>query len=432
MSYLKDSTKFSQLSIPGTHDTMTAGYGGIVRPYVETQSRGLMTQLNAGVRFIDIRARVVEGKSFSIHHGAYYLGVMFGDVLNILQDFLRKNPGEVIFMRLKQEYSSESDEVFNKVLSSYLKKSYPFYYNYSSNSNPTLGNMRGKIVILRNFKTTSSYTNHNKLGLNYTDYKIQDNYQETNTNKKISLVKSLITYNNDNKGELATINYLSTSGGAANKTYADKINPVIADFIISAYVTIEDFLTFKYTTNAGILVADYISGDLLNRIIRLNDKYLSDMKDFYDNKHIYIRSIMNPEKIVDWSEYNNKAIIYQNKNGYNQKWLLKYDKTTDSYVIASAKNNNRMLKQEYNNVVVTHASSKGEIIYSYLAGLPSEFKWKIERLPNLNPNGIVVKITNLANGRVLDIVASTIDPSGDLCTYVDTNNNNQKFILSIE
>jgi 1-phosphatidylinositol phosphodiesterase len=68
MSYLKDSTKFSQLSIPGTHDTMTAGYGGIVRPYVETQSRGLMTQLNAGVRFIDIRARVVEGKSFSIHH----------------------------------------------------------------------------------------------------------------------------------------------------------------------------------------------------------------------------------------------------------------------------------------------------------------------------------------------------------------------------
>ena len=41
-----------------------------------------------------------------MHHDRYYLNQNFGDVLNKTVAFLRDNPGEVVYMRLKQEYSS--------------------------------------------------------------------------------------------------------------------------------------------------------------------------------------------------------------------------------------------------------------------------------------------------------------------------------------
>ncbi|MFE6052765.1 phosphatidylinositol-specific phospholipase C [Kitasatospora sp. NPDC056446] len=105
MSAVPGSTSLARMSVPGTHET-NAIHGG---DYVQTQQdfgdsgRTLAAQLNAGIRAVDVRVRIVESNKFAIHHGAYYQQANFDDVLQRSQDFLRQHPGETILMRLKAE-----------------------------------------------------------------------------------------------------------------------------------------------------------------------------------------------------------------------------------------------------------------------------------------------------------------------------------------
>jgi len=79
MSSLNGSLSLSQFSIPGTHDSMA-----LYEPVSGTakcQNLSLGDQLNAGVRFIDIRCRHINN-AFAIHHGSIYENANFDDVLN--------------------------------------------------------------------------------------------------------------------------------------------------------------------------------------------------------------------------------------------------------------------------------------------------------------------------------------------------------------
>ena len=67
MSWLPDDMYLGEISIPGTHDSISR-HGG---PIPETQSLTLTQQFNAGIRFIDIRA-LHEGDSFAMVHGCVY------------------------------------------------------------------------------------------------------------------------------------------------------------------------------------------------------------------------------------------------------------------------------------------------------------------------------------------------------------------------
>lgn len=86
MTSLIDLVHVSELSIPGTHDTM-ARYGG---PNGECQTLTLPDQLESGIRVLDIRCRHI-GNAFAIHHGVFYQHANFDDVLKMTVDFLRKS-----------------------------------------------------------------------------------------------------------------------------------------------------------------------------------------------------------------------------------------------------------------------------------------------------------------------------------------------------
>jgi 1-phosphatidylinositol phosphodiesterase len=64
MTDLKDNVLLSELSIPGTHDTMSF-YGGDA---VQTQGMSLPNQLISGIRVLDIRCRNSRN-TFPIYHG---------------------------------------------------------------------------------------------------------------------------------------------------------------------------------------------------------------------------------------------------------------------------------------------------------------------------------------------------------------------------
>ncbi len=112
-----DGTELTRLTIPGTHDS-GARFGG---PWSECQNTTVAQQLDSGIRFLDVRCRVTGG-SFAIHHGASYQNAMFGDVLVACRDFLAAHPSETVLMRVKQEYSEESDATFRAVFDDYLDR----------------------------------------------------------------------------------------------------------------------------------------------------------------------------------------------------------------------------------------------------------------------------------------------------------------------
>jgi hypothetical protein len=97
MAGVPDSTNLAWMSVPGTHDSLAlcGAYNNgsceaISTGITQTQenhgfsAQTLTTQLNAGIRSIDIRVRVNQdsaGLNFTIHHGVYYQQANFTDVL---------------------------------------------------------------------------------------------------------------------------------------------------------------------------------------------------------------------------------------------------------------------------------------------------------------------------------------------------------------
>ena len=178
MRRLPDSKYFSDISVPGTHDTM-ARKGG---PAYWCQSLSLMTQLNLGIRFLDIRCRAY-GSDLPIHHGNKYQGCTFYRVLTDTTNFLDDNPSEIIFMRVKQEYSSEPDSTFDRLVRNHIAL-YSKERFWLTGQVGTIGEARGKVVLLRNF-----YTYKPPYGIPYNTLYIADDYYQPSYTTKFNGVK---------------------------------------------------------------------------------------------------------------------------------------------------------------------------------------------------------------------------------------------------
>ncbi|RZU47501.1 1-phosphatidylinositol phosphodiesterase [Fluviicoccus keumensis] len=206
MSVLPDGRLLSELNIPGTHDTM-ARYGGDI---AQTQSMDLMMQLNSGVRALDIRCRHYYDK-FTIHHGLIYQNANFDDVLTTARQFLQANPRETLLMRVKEEYNPEGNtRSFADTFADYAARYPGLFWTYSGPT-PTLGEARGKIVVLQNFSAPQSW------GLNYNNLIAQDDYSMgTNWDlySKWTKVKNHLAAAVAGSNTSFYINYLSASGGS--------------------------------------------------------------------------------------------------------------------------------------------------------------------------------------------------------------------------
>lgn len=133
MSYLPDDLPISALSVPGTHDTMTFGYDslGTGDKYVTDQTLPLNNQLDAGIRFIDIRCVQSDEHVFKIYHGSYYLNAHFDDVLLALNTFLAAHPNEVIFMQGQKEPSTAGNDQTAPNLANTFDQTFVWYRDQS-------------------------------------------------------------------------------------------------------------------------------------------------------------------------------------------------------------------------------------------------------------------------------------------------------------
>lgn len=329
-------TKLSSLSIPGTHDSMSNGPGG----------------------------------SLAMHHGTYFLNSMFGDVMNDSIDFLKKNPSEVIFMRVKQEYSSVSDAEFIATLNKYLEATgcAPYVYKGNNKVNPTLGEMRGKIVVIRNFAGST-------MGIHYnSQFDIQDNYKlGTNwdlydkwISVKQHLDKANTNYANENKyinyltGSVGSFPYFVASGHSSPGTSAPRLATGLTHpgwknsypdfprtdwFLGIATIAFEgtNVLTTSYVRNGnlrnvGIVVSDFPGPGLINNIIGLNYVY-SKPERIPDGIYSIITNL-NHRKSLDFSIPERNAILWDSHDNNNQKFEFRYDENQKAYQIFNKQDSN--------------------------------------------------------------------------------------------
>ncbi|MBP5503839.1 MAG: phosphatidylinositol-specific phospholipase C [Bacteroidales bacterium] len=211
MSKLDGNLHMSELSLPGTHDSMSF-YGG---DSVQCQSVSLRSQLDSGIRVLDIRCRHIAD-IFAIHHGVVFQKVYFGEVLDVVTAFLHKNPNETIYMRIKEEYNPDNT---TRSFEETFKRAYweprPNLFWKPTNNNPTLSETRGKVVVLQNFTSEETF------GIKWDSdhFNIQDDYK-LNTNwdlyNKWTYVKDfLYAANNSDPSQRKTfINFLSGSTGS--------------------------------------------------------------------------------------------------------------------------------------------------------------------------------------------------------------------------
>jgi len=276
MSQLPDTTELSQLTLPGTHDTCTA----FLTPIASCQNWNLATQLQYGIRYVDIRCRHIQDV-FAIHHDKIYVGFNFGDgVRDVCVEFLKANPTECIVMQIKREYDDFGNQLtFQQVFDGYRQGFEDFFY--TDDRIPTLGEVRGKIVVVRRFDLdpgdprglSPAWKDDEAFKAPYiaadgeaVTFCIQDQYNVStilpgDINAKWGEVTALLGRANGDASDAWYINFASgSSGGAYPNAVAAAINPQLYDYLGGA----------PFAARLGTLMLDFADDNMVASIIRLN------------------------------------------------------------------------------------------------------------------------------------------------------------------
>ncbi|MCA1822006.1 MAG: phosphatidylinositol-specific phospholipase C [Pseudonocardia sp.] len=306
MRHVPDDVPVMALSIPGTHNSCCVhGLLGVGK----TQELDLPDQLKAGIRFLDIRFTHYQD-NLCVHHDVVCTEKSYVDILTICFDFLRRYPSETILMSVDDE--SRFDDALGKFAPSQILcklpivdmascgkntrsfedtfnaktweciEDLPLFYNFTAatpgtNSTVThpaftsetrLGDVRGKIVLLRRFDGGQdvgfdlSYWPEDQCFKSAAApfYDIEDRYQNPGEDDKFNFVVAHIEKaRHGDPGELY-ITFASAVGMTA-RGYSKKINP-----------RLNDYLAESPPGRIGIIVMDYFEEprELVSNVIKAN------------------------------------------------------------------------------------------------------------------------------------------------------------------
>lgn len=265
MGALPDSRSLAQLTIPGTHDSgaqMSALFG-----IGQCQSLSIADQLASGVRFLDIRLKL-NNDSLDVYHGALPQNLSFDAVRSACKTFLAAHPGEVILMSIKQE--DDDNASFPAAVAAAIAQDPDLWY--TANQLPTLGDARGKIVLIRRYGGASIGINCAENWADNTDFamnngvavKVQDYYnisQKVNLPTKWSKITALAEYANSTAGQ-STFCLNFTSGYVNSidiKSVSGTINPQLQTYFEAAD-----------QGHYGTYAIDFVTPELASALIAVN------------------------------------------------------------------------------------------------------------------------------------------------------------------
>ncbi|HHP1053983.1 phosphatidylinositol-specific phospholipase C [Bacillus cereus group sp. BfR-BA-01354] len=365
MANIPDSRRIGELSIPGTHGSMAlhGGVAGTIGDIAINQTMNLETQLNSGIRYIDIRCRHYHN-NFAIHHGQIYQHAFFSShVLDPVIRFLRQNSSETILMRIKEEYNPTGNtRTFSETFESFWTLNQRYFWNPSSN-NPSLGEVRGRIIVLQDFPGFNR-----NFGIGWGQLAIQDRWEVAGLNdiynKWISVKNHF--FNAMNNRNRIHINHLSGTGGFGEPRpwflasgYNSRSNNSLLRFASSGpangwpdfprnrptagpvffggmnVLAAKRILDHRFT-HTGIIATDFPGRGLIEGTIALN------FPDIFMGTH-QIVSLFAGDHVFDLNAGNSRIILYNNHFGHNQRWRFVYNFNMQAYQIFSVSNPNLVL-----------------------------------------------------------------------------------------
>lgn len=269
MAEQDDATSLAALSIPGTHDT-----GARFEPapgLARTQTLTIAEQLDAGVRFLDLRCRHFED-AFLIYHGSIDQNQTYDEVLATVTAFLEAHPTETIIASVKEESLPQGNtRTFEQTWDAYLARDPDRWY--LGDRIPALGEVRGKLVLLRRFDTTrptlgldpSPWLDSTTFSVgNSAAMRIQDAYMVSDNDAKWAAITALFA---EAKPASDRTLFLDFTSGYQMMNALPNI-PSVADDINAR---LDDYLATA-TGRHGVLVMDFVTAERAAAVVRLNQR----------------------------------------------------------------------------------------------------------------------------------------------------------------
>lgn len=175
MSAIKPDVPITAINMPGTHDSSTKYVD--ISPIFKTQDGSVSEQLYRGARYFDMRFELQKDKRLVAVHSAASCRKAYGvkaekltaaDAVKMCADFLKKNPGETVLFQLKEGNGKTGTVFFDAFYEQCIKGQEDIWF--LENRIPTLGEVRGKIVLLRVVKADRSKFNDQNSGLDFGAY----------------------------------------------------------------------------------------------------------------------------------------------------------------------------------------------------------------------------------------------------------------------
>jgi len=271
MANVDDARGLAELSMPGTHDS-----GANFEPYpglAKTQDLTIAEQLLAGVRYFDVRCRHVEDR-FLIYHGAIDQNQSFDDVLASMFAFLDDHPSETLIVSIKEEAMSDHPtRSFEATFAAYVAQA-PERWALEPVV-PRLGDVRGKLVLLRRFDATAV-----PLGIDAAPWadsatfsiangdaslRVQDEYMVSDNDAKWTAITALIEEARTADPSTLFLDYTSGFQMVAGL-------PNITNVSTDIDARLDDLLADPANAHArlGILVMDHVTASRAKAIIATN------------------------------------------------------------------------------------------------------------------------------------------------------------------
>lgn len=266
MSGIDARTRLSQISIPGTHDSVARkeSWPGTAK----CQNLGIAEQLGIGIRYFDARCRHVRD-GFPMYHGQVDQGLSFGEMLESIYAFLAANPSECVMMAVKEEHTPEDNHrSFEATFDSFVA-AHPDRW-WLRTKVPTLGEARGKIVLVRRFSATTAkgidatkWPDNSAFTIN--NLAVEDHYRvEKNDIKWTQITTALDAAAADTN--IAVLHIIHASGYRSG-TFGIPSIPNVSDFIIPRLQT--RFATAK-RGHYGCVLMDFADAGRSQSIYQTN------------------------------------------------------------------------------------------------------------------------------------------------------------------
>ena len=266
MSKVSGDVSVAALNIPGTHNS-----GARYEPFPRTakcQGLSIADQLQAGVRFFDVRCRHQEDR-FTIFHGMVDQRLTFDQVRKTMVEFLQQNPSEAIIVSIKQEYRSRGNtRTFPETLRSYIAQDAMVWY--TKGRIPKLADARGKIVLL------SRFSSEKRLGIAARDWGhsgfhqganlfVQDRFEVPHASAKWKIVERAFQHSRRQQG-VERLHLHFTSGYTKNGLGIPNVTSVSTP----VNQNLSEYLKAAPHRRHGCIVLDFMTPALAKAIYELN------------------------------------------------------------------------------------------------------------------------------------------------------------------